>query len=524
MDWGPEAFARARAEGKPVLLHIGATWCRWCHVMDEHSYTHPRVAQIVSERFVPVRVDTDHRPDVNDRYNQGGWPTLAILDADGEVLMGRTFVPAQELVLLLQSVVESGRWSIAPSRPEPLPTDLPPLDDLRRAVQKAFDPYHGGFGDFQKFPHFGALEWLLDTRLAGGDDEGMLARTLDAMAAGGVHDAEQGGFFRYATQDDWSEPHYEKMLEDNARFVAIYTRAAEGLGRPEWRVVAERVVAWALGTLWLDDVGAFGGSQDADDAWYARPVEERGEPPSVDRTVYAGWNGLMVAALVRGSATWGRPGLVALAKRVGAVLRARIGPDGRVSRTGGDVGGFLSDQAEVAEGLLALGQRTGDPAWIADATRALAWARDHLRTPDGGFWDREAGGEGLLRIQRRPMPGNAAYADACRRLAALTSDDAWLAVAKEAATAARAEGVQWGFMAAAAGAVWERVETRAVVVKVHGAPALLDAALADAHPGVSALAATDVPQGTAQACTRAACARPTPDLAALRRDIRTLSG
>ncbi|MFN7133555.1 MAG: DUF255 domain-containing protein, partial [Myxococcales bacterium] len=82
-EWGEAAFARARAEDKPVLLHIGAAWCHWCHVMDEGTYTHAAVAKLIAERFVPVRIDTDQRPDLNERYNQGGWPSVAVLDADG---------------------------------------------------------------------------------------------------------------------------------------------------------------------------------------------------------------------------------------------------------------------------------------------------------------------------------------------------------------------------------------------------------------------------------------------------------
>jgi uncharacterized protein YyaL (SSP411 family) len=258
--WGEAAFARARAENKPVLLTIGATWCHWCHVMDAGTWAHPAIAGLVAERFVPVRVDTDQRPDVNERYNQGGWPTVAVLDAAGEVLVGRTYVPAQELRMLLQSVSDpNAKWSLAPSVAEP-PERSAGLDALWTRVTRSYDRYHGGFGDFQKFPHVGVCEWLLDRRIAGGDDEGMLEKTLDGMAGGGMWDREEGGFFRYATQDDWSEPHYEKLLEDNARLLRLYTRAATALGRPAWRARAEAIVRWALATLWQDAAGAFGGS------------------------------------------------------------------------------------------------------------------------------------------------------------------------------------------------------------------------------------------------------------------------
>jgi len=529
-DWGDAAFDEATSLGKPVLLHIGATWCHWCHVMDETTYAHPGVARLIAERFVPVRVDTDQRPDVNERYNQGGWPTVAVLDARGEVLVGRTYVPAQELAMLLMSVSEPGqRWSIAPSLDEPVPDPSPGLPVLWERVKKAYDRYHGGFGDFQKFPHVGVLDWLLDRRLAGVDDGGMLEKTLDGMARGGVWDKEEGGFFRYATQDDWNEPHYEKLLEDNARMIRLYCRAATAFGNPLWRARAEAGVQWVLTTLWQDAAGAFGGSQDADEDYYRRPRAERGEAPAVDPTIYAGWNGLFVATLIRAGAAWERPGLVGVAREVGEVLLG-FEEGGRISRAAGGTAGLLSDQAEVADAWLHLWQRTGESRWRDAAIRALTWARDHLAAPAGGCFD-GPGGAGLLRQRRRPMLANAAFAEACWRLGSLTGDRAWLDVARRAADAALDEGETFGFMAANAAAIRERLDRPAVVVKVWNAPALRDAFLADAHGTVLALA-LDAPEaerlglvaGHGMACTSAACARPSGDLAELRRSVRQLSG
>ncbi|MDP2313318.1 MAG: DUF255 domain-containing protein [Pseudomonadota bacterium] len=540
--WGEAAFARARAEGKPVLLHIGATWCHWCHVMDEGSYPHPVVVRLVQERFVAVRVDTDQRPEVNERYNMGGWPTVAVLDAEGEVLVGRTYVPAQELAMLLSSVSEPGqRWSIAPSAPEPAAEASPGPDAVWEHVKKAFDRYHGGFGDYQKFPQVGVCEWLLDRVLRGHDDGGMLRKTLDGMADGGLWDKEEGAFFRYSTQDDWSEPHYEKMLEDNGRMLRLYTRAAAGLGArgsATWRARAEETVRWALATLWQDgardtappvDTGAFGGSQDADEGYYARPLAERGEPPRVDPTIYAGWNGIFVSALVRAAATWGRPGLAGLARQVGTVLLARMGPDGAIERAPGGVSGLLVDQADVADGWLHLWQHTGDLAWRDAAIRALTFARDHLGSPDGGCYDAPDGGLGLLRHRRRPLLGNAAFAEACWRLGTLTGQPDWLTTARASADAALAEGEPWGFMAANACAIRERLDRPAVTVKVWRNNALRDALLADPHPDVLGLALDaaeagrlGLQEGHAMACTRAACARPSGELAEIRRSIQGL--
>jgi uncharacterized protein YyaL (SSP411 family) len=194
------------------------------------------------------------------------------------------------------------------------------------------------------------------------------------------------------------------------------------------------------------------------------------------------------------------------------------------------VSGLLVDQAEVAEGWLHLWQHTGDTRWRDAATRALTWARQHLGAPDGGAFD-AAGGPGLLRHRRRPLQGNATYAEACWRLGALSGERDWLTTARAAADAALAEGEAWGFMAANAAAIAERLDRPAIVVKVWRGDALLQSVLADAHANVLGLA-LDAPEaerlglqpGHAMACTPAACARPTGDTAELRRAIQQLGG
>jgi uncharacterized protein YyaL (SSP411 family) len=204
--------------------------------------------------------------------------------------------------------------------------------------------------------------------------------------------------------------------------------------------------------------------------------------------------------------------------------------DGRILRAPGGVSGLLVDQAEVAEGWLHLWQHTGDTRWRDAATLALTWAREHLAAPDGGAFD-GPGGPGLLRHRRRPLQGNATYAEACWRLGALTGKREWLTTARAASDAALSEGEAWGFMAANAAAIAERLDRPAIVVKVWRGDTLLHALLADAHAGVLALA-LDAPEadrlglqpGHAMACSLTACARPSGDLAEVRRSIQGLLG
>src|SRR5579875_3527969 len=201
--WEAATFAQAQAEDKPILLAISAVWCHWCHVMDETSYSDPEVIETINERFIPIRVDNDRRPDVNARYNMGGWPTTAILTPEGDPITGGTYIPPSQLKRTLDQVAELYKTHKA-------------------EIADGFDPEYGGFGYEPKFPQTDALELLLleyrRSRALGSPDErlyNMLAKTALGMARGGMYDHVEGGFFRYSTTRDWSVPHFEKMAEDH---------------------------------------------------------------------------------------------------------------------------------------------------------------------------------------------------------------------------------------------------------------------------------------------------------------------
>src|SRR5579875_2547188 len=232
--WEAATFAQAQAEDKPILLAISAVWCHWCHVMDETSYSDPEVIETINERFIPIRVDNDRRPDVNARYNMGGWPTTAILTPEGDPITGGTYIPPSQLKRTLDQVAElykTHKAEIAERIKQLEPKAAPPpgsVGDLHpnmvaRVVEEiadGFDPEYGGFGYEPKFPQTDALELLLleyrRSRALGSPDErlyNMLAKTALGMARGGMYDHVEGGFFRYSTTRDWSVPHFEKMAE-----------------------------------------------------------------------------------------------------------------------------------------------------------------------------------------------------------------------------------------------------------------------------------------------------------------------
>ncbi|HOU23726.1 MAG TPA: DUF255 domain-containing protein, partial [Anaerolineae bacterium] len=251
----------ARDRGLPVLLSIGAVWCHWCHVMDQTTFADARVVQLVRQLVVPVRVDNDQRPDINARYNMGGWPTVAFLTPDGEVLTGGTYMAPDNFVLAIQQIsdyYQANKSEIA-NRAAQMKAQrlllrqversggdisLSVADSVYQQVAASYDEHYGGFGAEPKFPHVDALELALERHSRTRDQTawGIVNKTLRSMANGGMYDREMGGFFRYSTTRDWSIPHFEKMLEDNARLLSLYLHAFQASGEPLFRETAEGII------------------------------------------------------------------------------------------------------------------------------------------------------------------------------------------------------------------------------------------------------------------------------------------
>jgi len=194
VPWSSAAFARARAERKPVLLSISVTWCHWCHEMEAKSYADPAIATTINERFVAIRVDADERPDISERYNLGGWPTTAFLTPDGQILAGGTYFPAERMPAILSQVADTfeSRGSELPdaqsseNEAAAQSTAPPAPEEVCAHVFATFDSEHGGFGVEPKFPLAAALHLALDLWEATEDAqfERIAVTTLDAMGWG----------------------------------------------------------------------------------------------------------------------------------------------------------------------------------------------------------------------------------------------------------------------------------------------------------------------------------------------------
>ncbi len=294
--WGPEALERARRLDRPIFLSIGYSACHWCHVMEHESFEDPEVGRILNEHFVPIKVDREERPDLDQVYmtavqlltGQGGWPMSMFLTPDQKPFFGGTYFPPDERhgrpsfkrVLLAvatawkerrQEVVESSgqiaeQVRIA-DRLAPGEGELPPklIEDAALHLGRAFDRTYGGFGSAPKFPHPMDLRLLLRAWKRFGNEEArdMTQLTLEKMAAGGIYDHLGGGFHRYSTDARWLVPHFEKMLYDNALLAVTYLEGYQALGDPLFREVVEETLGYVLREM-TSPAGPFFSTQDAD--------------------------------------------------------------------------------------------------------------------------------------------------------------------------------------------------------------------------------------------------------------------
>lgn len=421
-EWSPEAFQEAERLDKPILLAISAVWCHWCHVMDETSYSDPRVIQLLNREYVPIRVDNDRRPELNQRYNMGGWPSTSFLTPQGDILTGATYLPADGFLSIAAQVVEYYRnrkvelysrileqraKTAATAVPSAVPADAP--DRVLDYLTAAFDFEFGGFGTEPKFPQADALEFLLEEYHRTGDFrlKQMISTTLKNMRSGGMFDKVAGGFFRYSTNRDWSVPHYEKMTEDNAALLKVYLHAYQLLGDASLSGTAGRVVDYVLATLYDPETGGFFGSQDADEEYYQLTPEERAhrEPPLVDRTIYTPWTAAMVSSFLEAARVLGRPELEGVALRALDFLWESMYREGQGmyhyydGQAKGQ--GILTDQVWALAALLDAYETTGLSPYLDRSESLARFVHDNFGDPAGGYYDISEGLQGLGRLQIR---------------------------------------------------------------------------------------------------------------------------
>ena len=294
--WSEAVLAEARAEDKPILLSVGYAACHWCHVMAHESFENDEIAALMNQLFVNVKVDREERPDLDAIYQnalallgqQGGWPLTMFLTPAGEPFWGGTYFPPESrygrpgFPEVLRRVSESYRESretverntealmqglrqLAAPKAEAVPLELGLLDEVAAQLMHQVDPFLGGIGGAPKFPQVPSFTLLWRAYLRTGEDsyQRAVTTTLDQMCEGGIYDHLGGGFARYATDERWLAPHFEKMLYDNAQLIELLGLVWQESGAPLYRRRVEETIGWVLDEM-IAPEGGFAATLDAD--------------------------------------------------------------------------------------------------------------------------------------------------------------------------------------------------------------------------------------------------------------------
>lgn len=538
--WGEEAFAEAVRRDVPVLVSIGYSTCHWCHVMARETFSDAVLAAQLNDRFVAIKVDREEHPDVDASYLASagaftpnlGWPLNVFVTPAGRAFFAGTYFPPRpapghaSFGQILDAVwqawtdrrdeVEASAAQItaalataAPDQNQP--SELPDSAALGRIVEQlaAFEDIEfGGFGTAPKFPVVPVLGFLLEyaARARGTEDSknalALAERALTSMADSPLRDPVEGGFFRYAVNRDWSEPHYERMLYDNAQLLTAYTRAWQLIGHADNGIyrAATGVANFLVAAMQLPS-GGFASAQDSESTvdgerveggYYALNAADRAEqtPPARDEKVLTGWNGLAIGALARAGFVLDMPRLTdAACDAVDHLLATHIRVDGTLARASigdrvSDAAATLEDYGLFAGGLLELALATGE-AHYAQVARSLLDAT--LKAADGasaipfavpGGVDRVLAAQGTALetdVSEGAYPsGLSAAAGAARSLFLLTAEsryaDAARATLAHVVAEAQRRPVAFGAALALAAAVAGEA-TQLVVVTAGAKPA-----------------------------------------------------
>ncbi|KRA23930.1 thioredoxin [Microbacterium sp. Root61] len=451
--WGQDAFDEARRRDVPVLVSIGYSTCHWCHVMARESFSDDVTAREINDGFVAIKVDREEHPEVDAAYLAAagaftgslGWPLTVFTTPDGRPFYAGTYWPPEprpplpafrQVLAAVREAWEERRDQVDETSQQlaealqrlgavrPPADRLPGSDELMDAARRLArleDREYGGFAaasvgmDTPKFPTVPALRFLQATAALGDGGEPEVAhRALAAMATSPLRDPVDGGFFRYATRRDWTVPHYERMLTDNAGLLEVALDDGDA-------ATARGIAAFLREVMQLPS-GGFAAAQDSESmvdgrrsegGYYVRDAAARAslDPPALDGKVITGWNGLAIAALARGGVRLQEPTWIEAARwAADCVLVDNIDANGMLRRASLDeipsrAAGALEDWGLLASGLLGLAAATGD---VLYATKALdlidACVRDGaLRTPGGG--------DPVLAAQGVPITTDAADGD-----------------------------------------------------------------------------------------------------------------
>ncbi len=475
-EYTAQAFDEAQKENKPIFMIITAVWCHWCHVYEEKTLETKEVADYINGNYMPIFVDYDRRKDIASKYPAGGLPTTVILMPDGEKLVSVPgYIEKERLLVRLEKTLAFIQKEYKPKAAEKAEDIYRTRrnltkEDLRKYVEHfervavdRYDTQFGGFGLREKYIFGRVVDHLLDVYEDGRNKEflNMALKTLDNMAGRthkpvgskrppfdelvklredvkqpdwiakiailqtddriiGLFEKVEGGFFRYATQRDWSVPHYEKMLEDQADIIKAYIHAFKVTKDPFYKDVAKRSIEYVLKNLYDEKGGRFYGSQDADEIYYHFTLKERKKvnAPRIDKTSYTHTNANMAMTFLYAGEVLKDDNYKNIAvKTLDFFINNMLTENGVLSfydtqKKKGGLDGQLEDNAWFAMALLEGYNATKEKRFLEKAGAVIAFSIKNLyNEKDGGFIERRSTSKEFYReaeliSHRKPVVSN----------------------------------------------------------------------------------------------------------------------
>jgi uncharacterized protein len=443
-EWGDDAFRVARNQDKPVMLFLTAFWCRFCQRMDEEAFSDNETVALLNAYFIPVRCDNAQRPDIDVRYNRNGWPTLAFMTADGDLLSVANYLPIEDFSNLLVRVYtayhekkdeirllhQEAQESVHQTQQrmnDPQP-GLSAVADIARQIMLLADREYGGYGRGQKFIQPQVNDFLLARYQVTKDPQYLdhVGLTLDHMRESPMRDHEAGGYFRTCSGRNWSRPHREKLLAEQAGVLANCVRAFRITQRPVYAGMAEELIAYLNGNLFDAATGAFYGCED----FLRKESRESSSDEEffsiLDGCIYVDVNAQTIVAYLDAAAILVDPGSQERALRALEFLwercRSRDGAMVHYFDGAPHVPGLLEDQVHMGIALLKAHSITRETRYLENATALAEFILARLKNPQGGYYDTDMPGPALANFRLTLIGQNGAAASLFLALAQATQN------------------------------------------------------------------------------------------------------
>ncbi|HEX6173145.1 MAG TPA: DUF255 domain-containing protein [Candidatus Binatia bacterium] len=472
-EWEDHPFGLARNQDKPVMLFLTAFWCRFCQRMDEEAFSDNENLALLNAYFISVRCDNAQRPDIDIRYNSDGWPTIAFMTADGILLSVANYLPSEQFGDLLVRVYtayhekkdqirllhrnaqqESSDMPSCVNDPRP---DLSMIDDITNQMIELADREYGGYGRGQKFIQPQVNDFLLARYEATKESQYLdhVCLTLDRMRESPMRDHETGGFFRTCSGRDWSRPHREKLLAEQAGVLANCLRAFRITRLPVYARMAEEQITYLNAHLFDAATGAFSGCEDLLRTESGGLSSDEEFFSILDGCIYIDANAKTIVTYLDAAATLPEPGCRERALHALEFLWERCRtPNGAMTHYydgAAHLAGLLEDQVYMGNALLKAQSITRDTRYLARATALAEFILARLKNPHGGYYDIDIPGPALSAFRLTLIAQNGRAASFFLALAEATQDSRYRDAALWALAAFNGDFSRYGLDAACFG-------------------------------------------------------------------------